>query len=144
MTSDQGRLTREEVERMMADAEKYAEDDKATAARIASRNALENYAFNLKNQLNDVDGLGGRLDGNDKEIVGTGQTRPSQTSPLIVQLLEAIEETTSWLVENSATASTEDYEQQKEQLSDVAYPITSKLYDVPEEDGDVPFEHTEL
>jgi endoplasmic reticulum chaperone BiP len=61
-----------------------------------------------------------------------------------VQLLEAIKGTTSWLVENSATASTEDYEQQKEQLSDVAYPITSKLYDMPEEDGGVPFEHTEL
>jgi endoplasmic reticulum chaperone BiP len=77
MTSDQGRLTREEVERMMADAEKYAEDDKATAARIASRNALESYAFNLKNQLNDADGLGGRLDSNDKEVVSIGQNCPS-------------------------------------------------------------------
>src|ERR1700730_4329962 len=83
MTSDQGRLTREEVERMIADAEKYAEDDKATATRITSRNALENYAFNLKNQLNDADGLGGRLDGYDKEIVSVGQNYPCQTSPLI-------------------------------------------------------------
>ena len=47
-------------------------------------------------------------------------------------------------MENSATTSTEDYEQQKEQLSNVAYPITSKLYGMPEEDGEVPFEHTEL
>jgi endoplasmic reticulum chaperone BiP len=61
-----------------------------------------------------------------------------------VQLLEAIEETIGWLVENSATASSEDYEQRKEQLSNVAYPITSKLYDMPEEDGEIPFEHTEL
>ena len=83
MTSDQGRLTREEVEHMMADAEKYAEDDKATATRIASRNALENYAFNLKSQLNDADGLGGRLDDYDKEIVSIGQSYSSQTSPLI-------------------------------------------------------------
>jgi heat shock protein 5 len=74
ITSDQGRLTREEVERMMADAEKYAEDDKATAARIASKNVLENYAFNLKNQLNDADGLGGRLDDDDKETVSIVQT----------------------------------------------------------------------
>jgi hypothetical protein len=83
MTSDQGRLTREEVERMIADAEKYAEDDKTTAARITSRNSLENYAFNLKNQLNDADGLGGRLYGYDKEIVSIGQNYSCQTSPLI-------------------------------------------------------------
>ena len=62
---------------MMVDAEKYAEDDKATAARIASRNALENYAFHLKNQANDADGLGGRLDDDDKEIVSIGQNYSS-------------------------------------------------------------------
>jgi len=83
IASGQGRLTREEVERMTADAEKYAEDDKAMAARIANRNALENYAFNLKNQLNDADGLGGRLDDDDKETVGIGQNYSSQTSPLM-------------------------------------------------------------
>jgi|SRR5271156_996656 hypothetical protein len=83
ITSDQGRLTQEEVERMMADAEKYAEDDKATAARIASRNALENYAFNLKNQLNDADGLGGKLGDDDKETVSIGQNYSSQMSPLM-------------------------------------------------------------
>jgi heat shock protein 5 len=61
-----------------------------------------------------------------------------------VQLLEAIKETIDWLAENSATASTEDYEEQMEQLSNVAYPITSKLYDMPEEDGEIPLKHTEL
>lgn len=61
-----------------------------------------------------------------------------------MQLLEAIKETMDWLAENSATASTEDYEEQMEQLSDVAYPITSKLHDMPEEDGEIPLEHTEL
>src|SRR4051794_27830274 len=83
ITSDQGRLTREEVERMVADAEKYAEDDKVTAARIANRNALENYVFNLKNQLNDADGLGGRLDDDDKETVSISQNHSSQASPLM-------------------------------------------------------------
>ena len=61
-----------------------------------------------------------------------------------MQLLEAIKETIDWLTENSVTASTEDYEGQKEQLSNVAYPITSKLYDMPGEDGEIPLEHTEL
>jgi molecular chaperone DnaK (HSP70) len=56
---------------MVADAEKFAEEDTVTAERISSRNGLENYAFNLKNQVNDTDGLGGKLDDDDKETVRT-------------------------------------------------------------------------
>jgi heat shock protein 5 len=42
--------------------------------------------------------------------------------------MDAVKETTEWLEENASTASTEDFEEQKEKLSNVAYPITSKLY----------------
>jgi len=111
ITNDKGRLTQEEIDRMVAEAEKYAEEDKATRERIEARNGLENYAFSLKNQVNDDEGLGGKIDDEDKETI-----------------LEAVKETTSWLEENSATATTEDFEEQKEKLSNVAYPITSKMY----------------
>ena len=50
------------------------------------------------------------------------------------QLLEAIKEATDWLEENASTATMEDFEEQKEKLSNVAYPITSKLYS----GGDMP------
>jgi heat shock protein 5 len=43
-------------------------------------------------------------------------------------LLKAVKEITEWLNDNAATATTEDFEEQKEKLSGVAYPITSKLY----------------
>lgn len=69
INNDKGRLTQEEIERMVAEAEKYAEEDKATRERIEARNGLENYAFNLKNQVNDEDGLGGKIDDDDKETV---------------------------------------------------------------------------
>ncbi|KAI0968269.1 heat shock protein 70 family [Xylaria arbuscula] len=111
ITNDKGRLTPDEIERMVAEAEKYAEEDKATRERIEARNGLENYAFNLKNQVNDEDGLGGKIDEDDKEAI-----------------LEAVKETTEWLEENAATANAEDFEEQKEKLSGVAYPITSKMY----------------
>ncbi|KAK1972087.1 hsp70-like protein [Colletotrichum eremochloae] len=111
ITNDKGRLTQEEIDRMVAEAEKYAEEDKATRERIEARNGLENYAFSLKNQVNDDEGLGGKIDDEDKETI-----------------LEAVKETTDWLEENSATATTEDFEEQKEKLSNVAYPITSKMY----------------
>ncbi|KAI1329401.1 heat shock protein 70 family [Xylariaceae sp. FL0255] len=127
ITNDKGRLTQEEIERMVAEAEKYAEEDKATRERIEARNGLENYAFNLKNQVNDEDGLGGKIDEDDKETI-----------------LDAVKEATDWLEENAATASAEDFEEQKEKLSSVAYPITSKMYQGAGGDDDEPIDHDEL
>ena len=63
--------------------------------------------------------------------------------------MEAIKEATDWLDENGATATTEDLEEQKEKLSNVAYPITSKLYEggdgpTTPEDAEEPGMHDEL
>jgi heat shock protein 5 len=62
------------------------------------------------------------------------------------QILDAIKEATEWLEENAATANAEDFEEQKEKLSNVAYPITSKLYSGPGGPGgeDEPEGHDEL
>ena len=62
--------------------------------------------------------------------------------------MEAVKEATEWMDENAATATTEDFEEQKEKLSNVAYPITSKLYSggesAPKEEEDEPSGHDEL
>ncbi|KAJ6127201.1 Endoplasmic reticulum chaperone BiP [Penicillium sp. IBT 18751x] len=128
ITNDKGRLSQEEIDRMVAEAEEYAEEDKAMKNKIEARNGLENYAFSLKNQANDENGLGGQIDEDDKQTI-----------------LDAVKETIDWLEDNAATASAEDFEEQKEQLSSVAYPITSKLYGsgAPPED-DEPLDHDEL
>ena len=132
ITNDKGRLTQEEIDRMVQEAEKYADEDKATKERIEARNGLENYAFSLKNQVNDEEGLGGKIDEDDKETI-----------------LEAVKETTEWLDANAATAEAADFEEQKEKLSGVAYPITSKLYGDAGAGGapggdDEPADHDEL
>lgn len=76
ITNDKGRLSADEIERMVAEAEKYAEEDKATREKIEARNGLENYAFSLKNQVNDESGLGSKIDDEDKETVSiTALTR---------------------------------------------------------------------
>jgi heat shock protein 5 len=111
ITNEKGRLSQEEIDRMVAEAEKFADEDKATREKIEARNGLETYASNLKNQVNDEQGLGGKIDEEDKETI-----------------LEAVKEATDWLDENASTATTEDFEEQKEKLSNIAYPITSKLY----------------
>lgn len=113
ITNDKGRLSTEEIERMVAEAEQYAEEDKANRERIEARNSLENYAFSLKNQISDESetGLGGKIDDDDKESIQ-----------------DAIKEALDWLEEEGKTASADDFEEQREKLSNVAYPITSKLY----------------
>lgn len=69
ITNDKGRLSQEEIDRMIAEAQEFAEEDKATSEKIAARNGLENYAFSLKNQVGDDEGLGGKIDEDDKESV---------------------------------------------------------------------------
>ncbi|KKK23013.1 78 kDa glucose-regulated protein [Aspergillus ochraceoroseus] len=128
ITNDKGRLSQEEIERMVAEAEQFADEDKAIKEKIEARNGLENYAFSLKNQVNDENGLGGQIDEDDKQTI-----------------LDAVKEVADWLDDNGATATTEDFEEQKEQLSNVAYPITSKLYgSAPTEEDDDSYGHDEL
>lgn len=69
ITNDKGRLSQEEIDRMIAEAQEFAEEDKATSEKIQARNGLENYAFSLRNQANDEEGLGGKIDEDDKETV---------------------------------------------------------------------------
>lgn len=69
ITNDKGRLSQDEIDRMVAEAAEFAEEDKAMKSKIEARNALENYAFSLKNQVQDSEGLGGKIDEDDKETV---------------------------------------------------------------------------
>ena len=85
--------------------------DKATRERVEVRNGLETFAITVKNQINDEEGLGSKIDEEDRE-----------------QILDAIKETRDWLDEYGPTADAEDFEEQREKLSGVVNPITSKLY----------------
>lgn len=53
ITNDKGRLSKDEIERMVQEAEKYKADDEAQKDRIAAKNALESYAFNMKQTIED-------------------------------------------------------------------------------------------
>ena len=81
ITNDKGRLSADEIERMVAEAEKYAEEDKEIRKKIESRNGLENYAFSLKNQVNDESGLGGKIDEEDKDSVSSSTLSVYHASP---------------------------------------------------------------
>jgi L1 cell adhesion molecule like protein len=53
ITNDKGRLSKDEIEKMVSDAEKYKAEDEAVANRITAKNGLENYCFQMKNTLDD-------------------------------------------------------------------------------------------
>jgi len=131
ITNEKGRLTQEEIDRMVSEAEEFAAEDEAQKKRIEALNALSSYVYSLKTQLGDSDGLGGKLDTDDKKT-----------------LLDAIKETTDWIDSEGQSATAEDLEEKLQEIQNVANPITAKLYsgsspssDSPDDDEPV---HDEL
>jgi len=53
ITNDKGRLSKEEIEKMVNDAEKFKGEDEKMKKRIEAKNGLENYCFSMKNTLNE-------------------------------------------------------------------------------------------
>nr|5XI9_A Chain A, Heat shock 70 kDa protein 1A [Homo sapiens] len=60
ITNDKGRLSKEEIERMVQEAEKYKAEDEVQRERVSAKNALESYAFNMKSAVED-EGLKGKI-----------------------------------------------------------------------------------
>merc|ERR1711936_1436646 len=110
ITNDKGRLTPEDIEQMIHEAETFASEDAELKLRVESRNELESYAYSLKNQINDKEKLGAKISDEDKE-----------------KIEEAVNEKISWLEENQEAAG-EDFKKQKKELEDAVQPIIAKLY----------------
>merc|ERR1719446_1782574 len=68
ITNDKGRLSQDDIERMVKEAEEFAEEDQKIRDKIDSRNGLENYVYSMKNQLSDGEkGIGDKISEDDKE-----------------------------------------------------------------------------
>ncbi|GAA98880.1 uncharacterized protein L969DRAFT_88921 [Mixia osmundae IAM 14324] len=111
ITNDKGRLSQEDIDRMVKEAEEYADQDEAARKKVEARNQLEAFIFGLKSQLADQEGLGGKIDGDDRKTI-EAELKTRQ----------------EWLDENGATATAEDFDEQREAASSAISPITSKLY----------------
>merc|ERR1712093_38277 len=102
ITNDKGRLSKEDIERMVQEAEKYKSEDEAALARITAKNGLESYAYNVRNSVE------GDLADKDK-------------------VLAAVKETTEWL-DGAAEASTEEYTEKQKELEQIVNPVMQKAY----------------
>jgi len=109
ITNDKGRLSKEDIERMLSEAEKFKEEDEAEGRRVAAKNGLESYAYSLRNTLADSK-VDEKLDASDKET-----------------LKAEIDKIVSWLDENQQ-ATREEYEEHQKELEGVANPIMMKFY----------------
>jgi len=110
ITADKGRLSQDEIERMVREAEEFADEDRAMKETIDARNQLEGYAFSMRNTITDSDKLGDKISEDDKETIE-----------------KAIKETLSWL-ESNASADKDAYAEKQKELETVCNPIITELY----------------
>jgi len=113
ITNDKGRLTEEEIERMVREAEEFAEEDKKVKERIDAKNAFDGYIHGLKSAVEggaDGKGLGDKMDEEDKEKVR-----------------EAMEDGQSWM-DSNAEADAEDIKEKHKEVEGICAPIISKYY----------------
>merc|ERR1712159_378314 len=108
---DKGTGKAEEIERMVQEAEEFAEEDKKVKERIDARNGLESYLYNLKNMLDDDEkGIADKLSDSDKDELET-----------------TITDALDWLEENPE-ADKEDYDEKQKEVEKIANPIMKDLY----------------
>jgi len=109
ITNDKGRLSKEEIERMVKDAERYKEDDEKQKCRISAKNSLESYAFNIKSTIED-DKLKDKISEDDRKKV-----------------LDKVNDTLRWLDSNQL-AEKEEFDDKQKELENICNPIITKLY----------------
>ncbi|XP_069775833.1 heat shock cognate 71 kDa protein-like [Narcine bancroftii] len=109
ISNDKGRLSKEEIDRMVQDAEKYKNEDEMQWQKVAAKNSLESYAFSMKSTVED-EKLASKVSEEDKKKV-----------------IDSCNQTISWL-ERNQMAEKEEFEHQQKQLEKVCNPIVAKLY----------------
>lgn len=109
ITNDKGRLSKEDIERMVNDAEKYKAEDEQQKNVIAAKNSLESYCFNMKSTMED-EKIKDKIPETDKTVV-----------------LDKVNDTIKWLDANQL-AEKEEYEHKQKELESVCNPIITKLY----------------
>jgi len=115
ITNDKGRLSKEDIDRMVSEAEKYKEEDDRHKERIDARNGLENYIYSVKNSTDDAN-VKAKLSDEERSTIEA-----------------ACKESLAWL--ESANTETADYAAQQKKLEGIVSPIVSKLYGQDQNQG---------
>jgi len=109
ITNDKGRLSKDEIERMVKEAEAHRQEDEAQRDRVGAKNGLESYVFNMKSTIED-EKLKDKLAETDKKTIQ-----------------DKCADTIKWLDANQL-ADKEEFEAKQKELEAVCNPIITKLY----------------
>ncbi|KAF9513535.1 hypothetical protein BS47DRAFT_1317455 [Hydnum rufescens UP504] len=112
ITNEKGRLSQEDIDRMVREAEEFASEDEAQRKRIEALNGLQNYVWGLKSQIGDQEGLGGKLSDENKKTI-----------------LAAVKEATEWIDSNGQSATADELDEKLAEVQAIVSPITAKLYE---------------
>lgn len=110
ITNDKGRLSEEEIDRMVREAAEFEEEDRKIREQVEAKSNLESVAYSLRNQINDKEKLGSKLDASDKSAIEAA-------------VKEAIE-----FVDENPSAEKEDFKAALDRLQSVSNPIIQKAY----------------
>ncbi|RXH80546.1 hypothetical protein DVH24_004460 [Malus domestica] len=116
ITNDKGRLSKEEIEKMVQEAEKYKSEDEEHKKKVEAKNALENYAYNMRNTIKD-EKIGAKLPPADKK-----------------KIEDSIETAIQWLDSNQL-AEADEFEDKMKELESICNPIIAKMYQGAGGDG---------
>jgi len=119
ITNDKGRLSKDEIEKTVDDAEKYKAEDDVQKERITAKNALESYCFNMKSTVED-DKLKDKISDSDRKMI-----------------VEKCDEAIKWLDSNQ-TAEKDEYEYKQKELEGICNPVITKLYQQSGREGGAP------
>ncbi|KAJ9114175.1 hypothetical protein QFC20_001691 [Naganishia adeliensis] len=111
ITNEKGRLSEEEIDRMIKEAEEYADEDAEIKKKMEALNIFQNQVYGAESSVNDQEGLGGKLSSSDKKIIQA-----------------AIKEAKEWM-ESNPDASAEDLEERQAEFSSTVQPIISSFYE---------------
>jgi len=109
ITNDKGRLSKEDIEKMVNDAEKFKAEDNKQKERIKAKNGLESYCFNMKSTMEDSD-VKDKVSAADKATISS-----------------KCQEVLNWLEANQL-AEEEEFRDMQREVEAVCSPIVSKLY----------------
>ncbi len=109
ITNDKGRLSKDDIEKMVQDAEKYKTEDEEVKRKVEAKNGLENYAYNMKNTIRD-DKIAGQLSADDKQTIE-----------------KAVEDTIQWLDQNQL-AEVDEFDDKQKELERICNPIIARMY----------------
>ena len=107
--NDSGRLSDEQIEKMIADAEKFKEEDEKAQKKVQAKNNLENYVYNIRSTVLNEEKMKSAL-GDDYDTVNN-----------------TVNDTIKWLDDNKS-ATTEEYESKQKEVEDILMPLVQKAY----------------